>query len=51
MIKKIIYFFLAVISMPAVMAPLAGCNTVEGVGRDIEHGGREISEEAREHRR
>jgi predicted small secreted protein len=31
-------------------ASLAGCNTVEGAGKDIEQGGRAIKNEAREQR-
>lgn len=30
---------------------LAGCNTMAGVGRDIERGGQELREEARETQR
>ena len=37
--------------LAAILMALSGCNTVEGVGRDIQRGGQEISEEAREHRR
>ena len=51
MIRKIVYCLLAVLFVPVVAAPLAGCNTVEGVGKDIERGGREIKEEAREHKK
>lgn len=28
---------------------LGACNTTEGFGRDLEHGGEELQEEAREH--
>ena len=30
---------------------LAGCNTMAGIGRDIERGGEEVREEARETQR
>ena len=36
--------------MLLVNAFIAGCNTVEGVGRDIEEVGDEISDEARDAR-
>ena len=32
-------------------AVLAGCNTMAGVGRDVERGGQELREEARETQR
>ena len=34
-----------------VLGSLGGCNTVEGVGKDIQSGGAAIKEEAREHKR
>jgi len=34
----------------AVFSGLAGCNTFEGMGRDIERGGEKLQGEAREHR-
>ena len=30
---------------------LSACNTIEGAGRDVTAAGREVSEEAREHKR
>jgi predicted small secreted protein len=30
------------------MAPLSGCNTIEGAGKDIERGGGAVSDAARE---
>ena len=30
---------------------LAACNTVEGAGRDVEHLGKDIHDEAQEHKR
>jgi predicted small secreted protein len=32
-------------------AALAGCNTVEGMGKDVKAGGTKIQEEAVEHRK
>jgi len=34
-----------------ISAWLAGCNTMEGLGRDIERGGDKLQGEAREHKR
>ena len=46
---------IAAIIMTAMVMALSfvvtGCNTVEGVGRDIERGGEKIQGEAREHKR
>ncbi len=36
------------LALLALMALLAGCNTVEGVGRDIQSGGRALEEAADE---
>lgn len=51
MIRKIAHSLLAAVFVTLGMAPLAGCNTVEGVGKDLQRGGQEIREEAREQRR
>ena len=50
MIKRILAPLLAALFVASFFGSLAGCNTVEGVGKDIEQGGREIKNEAREHR-
>lgn len=50
MIKRILSPLLAAILFAGFFASLAGCNTVEGAGKDIEQGGRAIKNEAREHR-
>ena len=34
-----------------VYATLVGCNTMAGVGKDVERGGEKIQGEAREHQR
>lgn len=39
---------LGIVSVIALMAGIAGCNTVEGVGEDIEAAGDAISDEARD---
>ena len=44
--KKALFCLMSVISLA-----LTACNTIEGAGRDVSHAGREISEEAQEHKR
>lgn len=39
---------LSILSIAALMAGIAGCNTVEGVGEDVEAAGEAIEEEAEE---
>ena len=39
------------VGMLLLGAVLAGCNTMAGMGRDIERGGQEVREEARETQR
>jgi entericidin B len=52
---EIIMKAIAAILMMAMVASMSivvtGCNTVEGVGRDIERGGEKLQGEAREHKR
>jgi entericidin B len=48
--KKLIAQLLAVAFVTGLFGSLAGCNTVEGAGKDIEKGGRALKEEAREHK-
>lgn len=50
MIKKLFAALVAASFLTGVFGTLAGCNTVEGAGKDIERGGQAIKEEAREHR-
>ena len=50
MIKKLFASLLATLFLAGAFATLAGCNTVEGAGKDIEQGGKAIKDEAREHR-
>lgn len=51
MFKKIAAQLLAVTFLAGVFGSLAGCNTVEGAGKDIEKGGAAIKDEARENKR
>jgi entericidin B len=48
MIKRILSPLLAAIFVAGLFGALAGCNTVEGAGKDIEQGGKAIKNEARE---
>lgn len=48
--KKTIASLLSMLFLAGTFATLIGCNTMEGVGRDIEKGGSEIKEEAQEHK-
>ena len=50
MIKKLIASLLATLFFASAFATLAGCNTVEGAGKDIEQGGKTLKDKAREHR-
>jgi len=50
MIRKIIASLLATLFFAGALATLAGCNTMEGAGKDIAAGGNAIKEEAREHK-
>ena len=49
MIRNIMTSLLATLFLAGVFGTLAGCNTMEGAGQDIQQGGRAISNEAREH--
>lgn len=48
MISRIFAALLAAIFLGGVFGTLAGCNTMEGAGKDIEQGGKAIKDEARE---
>lgn len=50
MIKKLFMLLLTTLSLAGTVSALTGCNTIEGAGKDIEKGGQEIKEEAREHK-
>jgi predicted small secreted protein len=50
MIKKLTAALLATLFLTSVFGSLAGCNTMEGAGKDIERGGAAIKNEAREHK-
>ena len=48
MIKKYFTPLLAATFLAATFVSLAGCNTVEGAGKDVEAGGKAVKDEARE---
>lgn len=51
MIEKLFTSLMAALVLAGALATLAGCNTVEGVGKDLEQGGKAIKNEANEQRR
>ena len=48
MLKKLCASLFAALFLAGVVGTLAGCNTMEGAGKDIERGGQAIKDEARE---
>lgn len=51
MIRRILASLLATIFFAGVVGALAGCNTIEGAGADIQKGGKAIQDEAREQKK
>jgi len=43
--------FIAAVIGAAFLFGVAGCNTVEGVGKDVKAGGAKVEGEAKEHKR
>ena len=41
---------LMLVTSYVLLAGLAGCNTMQGAGKDIERGGEKIQKEAQEHK-
>jgi predicted small secreted protein len=50
MIRKIMASLFAALFFAGLLGTLAGCNTMEGAGQDIQRGGKAITDEAREQR-
>jgi predicted small secreted protein len=50
MINRIFALLLTTLFLAGPTVILTACNTVEGAGKDIQKGGEEIKEEAREHK-
>jgi len=46
--KRLIALILAMSYV--LLAGLAGCNTIQGAGKDVERGGEKIQKEAQEHK-
>jgi predicted small secreted protein len=50
MIKRISSLFLAALFLTGTVASLTGCNTMEGAGKDMQQGGKAISDKANENK-
>jgi predicted small secreted protein len=50
MIKKIILSVATSAFLIGIFGAIAGCNTVEGAGKDLEKGGEKIQDKAEEHK-
>ena len=50
MFKRFITSLIAAVFVAGAFGALAGCNTIEGAGKDIQRGGAAIKDEAREQR-
>lgn len=50
MIKKIILSVATSVFIIGIFGTIAGCNTVEGAGKDLEKGGEKIQDKAEEHK-
>lgn len=50
MIRKLLASLLASIVLVGVFGSMAGCSTVEGIGNDLQAGGRAIKNEVNERR-
>ncbi len=48
MTKKFLAFLSATLFWAGIFGTLAGCNTIEGAGKDVERAGKAIKEEAKE---
>ena len=51
MIQRIVASIVASLFLLGSIGTLAGCNTVHGIGQDVERGGEKIKDEANEHRK
>ena len=51
MISRIFSVLLVTLFLAGAFGTLAGCNTIEGAGKDIQQGGQAIKDEAREQKR
>lgn len=44
--KRVLFCVMSITSLA-----LSACNTMQGAGRDVEHAGQKVQEEAQEHKR
>ena len=51
MIRKLTAALLATLFLSGVFGSLAGCNTMEGAGKDVKAGGAKVEKEAVEHKK
>jgi entericidin B len=51
MIRKLMTTLLATLFLGGAFVTLAGCNTMEGAGKDIQQGGKAITDEAKEQKK
>ena len=51
MAKKLISTLIASAFVAGAFATLAGCNTVQGAGKDVERAGEKVQQEAVEHKK
>ena len=50
MIKQLVAPLVAAVFLAGIFGVLPGCNTIEGAGKDIQKGGKAISNKANERR-
>jgi predicted small secreted protein len=50
MTKRLFVTLLTLLTLIGATASITGCNTMEGVGKDVQHAGGAIQGEANEHR-
>lgn len=50
MLKKISSLLLSALLLTGIAASLTGCNTMEGAGKDMQQGGKAISDKANENK-
>jgi predicted small secreted protein len=48
MIRRVLVPLFSTLFLVSLFGTLAGCNTIEGAGKDIERGGQVIKQEAKE---
>lgn len=51
MIKKVVVPLMAALFLASLSIAITGCSTIEGIGKDIQQGGKAIKDEAKEVRK